>query len=39
MSKIKITEGKCAFMEKESKEKDKKISILEEKLEILKKGI
>jgi hypothetical protein len=38
MSKIKTTEARCAFLEKESREKDKKINILEEKLDIYKKS-
>ena len=38
MSKIKATETKCAFLERTNREKDKKISILEEKLEIYKKS-
>ncbi len=39
MSKIKATEAKCAFLERTNREKDKKISILEEKLDIYKKSI
>lgn len=39
MGKIKATERRCAFLEKESREKDKKINILEEKILIYKKSI
>jgi hypothetical protein len=38
MKKIKTTEAKCAILEKESVEKDKKIKILENKLELYKKA-
>jgi hypothetical protein len=38
MKKIKNTEAKCALLEKESVEKDKKIKILENKLELYKKA-
>jgi hypothetical protein len=37
MNKIKLTESKCASLEKESRLKDRRIRVLEEKLHLYEK--
>lgn len=39
MGKIKMIESKCAFLEKENREKDRTIRVLQEKMTLMKQCI